>query len=112
MSKMTEEEFLEVARAAYRGEEVEIQYGKDETWFEESFFDKSSIYRIKPRKKPDHGVYKIYWRDGGSFVGVIGSLHNGDRWIACANWTAKDGNTPSGKFDWENISKLERLDDD
>jgi hypothetical protein len=36
-----------------------------------------------------HGVYRLYWRSGGCSLASVGSLHNGDRWFACANWTSE-----------------------
>ncbi len=35
-----------------------------------------------------HGLYRLYWKDGGSSLACVGSLHNGDRWFACTNWTS------------------------
>ncbi len=34
-----------------------------------------------------HGVYRVWWEDGGSSVGCVGSTYDGTRWLACANWT-------------------------
>lgn len=40
--------------------------------------------------KLDHGLYKIYWKDGGCSMASVGSLHSGKRWFAPTNWTSKD----------------------
>ena len=34
------------------------------------------------------GLYKVYWKSGGSSLASIGQMYNGDRWIAPCNWTA------------------------
>ena len=34
-----------------------------------------------------HGLYKIYWKSGGSSLASIGSLSCGARWFAPTNWT-------------------------
>lgn len=42
-------------------------------------------------QKLEHGVYRLYWSARSYSLASVGSLHNGDRWFACANWTSKDG---------------------
>lgn len=37
-------------------------------------------------KKLEHGLYRLYWKDGGSSLAAVGSSVNGDRWIAPINW--------------------------
>lgn len=42
--------------------------------------------------KLEHGLYRIYWRDGDAnetSIAAVGSLHDGTRWFAPTNWTAK-----------------------
>jgi hypothetical protein len=34
-----------------------------------------------------HGLYEVFWKSGGSSLAAVGSLHNGDRWLAPCNWT-------------------------
>jgi len=50
MSKMTEDEFLEVAREAWRGGEIEVRNPNGETWLPDTPFCPTCEYRIKPRK--------------------------------------------------------------
>ena len=38
-------------------------------------------------KKLWPGIYRVWWKGGGTSVAAIGKLHNGDAWIAPANWT-------------------------
>lgn len=45
--------------------------------------------------KLDHGLYKIYWKDGSCSMASVGSLHSGKRWFAPTNWTSKDHNIAS-----------------
>jgi hypothetical protein len=41
-------------------------------------------------KKLPHGLYRIYWKQGGSSLASMGSCYNGDRWFAPCNWTHSD----------------------
>lgn len=39
--------------------------------------------------KLQHGLYEIFWKEGGhSSLAAIGSLSNGDRWLAPCNWVS------------------------
>lgn len=42
----------------------------------------------------DHGIYEIHWKDGGTSIAAVGSLPNGERWLAPINWTIGQGNAP------------------
>jgi len=33
-----------------------------------------------------HGLYRVFWKEGGSSLAAVGSLANGDRWISPTNW--------------------------
>jgi len=33
-----------------------------------------------------HGLYKVFWSSGGFSLAAIGSLRDGQRWIAPTNW--------------------------
>ena len=50
-----------------------------------------------------HGIYRIYWKDGGSSLASVGSLSNGDRWFAPTNWIT----VPC--VDWRSVKRAERL---
>ena len=55
-------------------------------------------------QKLNHGVYRLYWSARTYSLASVGSLHNGDRWFACANWTRKDGEgIISFREDWESV---------
>lgn len=43
--------------------------------------------QTEARKLP-HGLYRIFWKEGGSSLAAMGSVYNGDRWIAPCNWTS------------------------
>lgn len=57
-------------------------------------------------QKLNHGVYRLYWSARTYSLASVGSLQNGDRWFACANWTSetKEGITGSGD-DWNSVVK-------
>ena len=40
-------------------------------------------------KKLGHGLFNLFWKDGGSSYAAVGSLHDGTRWFAPTNWTSK-----------------------
>ena len=56
----------------------------------------SPIFRGSELLSCPHGIYKIYWKSGGSSLASIGSMHNGERWIAPINWTSE--NDPTGRM--------------
>ncbi len=41
-----------------------------------------------------HGLYRLYWKAGGSSLAAVGSTYNGVRWFAPANWTAPNAKHP------------------
>lgn len=64
-------------------------------------------------KELRHGLYRIYWKKkegGGTSVASVGNLHDGQKWIAPTNWTAKVGENPTafGKI-WDKVKKVELI---
>lgn len=57
-------------------------------------------------QKLKHGVYRLYWSARTYSLASVGSLHDGSRWFACANWTSEteEGVTGSGD-DWNSVVK-------
>ena len=55
------------------------------------------------------GVYRIFWKSGGSSVASVGQLHNGDRWIAPANWTSQFPGTMGSTDYWKQIDRVELI---
>jgi len=55
------------------------------------------------------GVYRIFWRDGGSSVGVIGMTYSGLNWMACSNWTARDEKHPKTTTDLADVERVELI---
>ena len=51
----------------------------------------------------DHGLYVIFWKDGGSSLASVGSNAAGRRWFAPTNWVS----TPW--FDWRKILRVRRI---
>ena len=49
-----------------------------------------------------HGVFRLFWKDGGNSVAAVGSLHDGTPWFAPSNWTGK---TSGGiaSTDWRKV---------
>lgn len=54
---------------------------------------------------PDHGLFRVYWKSGGTSLAAVGITADGGRWLAPINWTA-----PSCPFqEWDHIDHLERV---
>lgn len=57
-------------------------------------------------KKLQHGIYRLWWKDGGSSLAAVGVLHDGKRWYAPTNWTsATEAGIACTKW-----AKVERVD--
>lgn len=41
---------------------------------------------VEESQQLDHGIYRIFWRDGGSSVASVGSAADGTRWFMPSNW--------------------------
>ncbi len=59
--------------------------------------------------KMKHGLYRIHWKSGGSSLASVGSMHNGDRWIAPTNWTSDSNPTGLLKDKVDDIKRMELL---
>lgn len=57
-----------------------------------------------------HGLYKVYWKDGGTSLASVGSMSDGSRWIAPCNWiNTPPGNEWSGESVWKAVEKVKCL---
>lgn len=67
------------------------------------------VSNLDSRKVP-LGVYKVWWKSGGSSVGVIAEDSRGVRYIHCANWIVNDG--PIARLDKfeDGIIKMELIE--
>ena len=54
--------------------------------------------------KLQHGIYRIYWKRGGSSLASLGSNFKGDRWIAPTNWISG-----SSSSHWRLVDRVEFL---
>jgi hypothetical protein len=51
---------------------------------------KAATVTQEEAQKLEHGLYRIYWLDSDDLsIASVGSLHDGTRWFAPTNWTAK-----------------------
>lgn len=66
----------------------------------------------KDVQKLCHGVYRLYWDEESYSLASVGSLHDGDRWFACTNWTtSKEGGKLIGfGSDWLSVEKVELIE--
>lgn len=56
----------------------------------------------------DHGLYRLFWKGGGTSLASVGSLHDGQHWFAPTNWTSV---TAGGiaSTDWAKVAKVEKI---
>lgn len=48
------------------------------------------------------GIYRIFWKSGGSSVAAVGCTRSGDKWIAPLNWVR-----PSEDMDiWDEVESV------
>ncbi len=50
-----------------------------------------------------NGLYRLFWKSGGSSLAAVGRNHYGDTWYAPTNWV-----TPIGVY-WEDVSRVEAI---
>lgn len=54
---------------------------------------------------PDNGLYRVFWKSGGSSLASIGVTDDGGRWLAPTNWAK-----PTIPFtQWDRIARLDRI---
>lgn len=58
----------------------------------------------------DHGLYRVYWKSGGSSLASVGSDDSGKRWLAPTNWILSDTKliTDYQKV-WRHVEKMELI---
>ena len=56
----------------------------------------------------EHGLYRLFWKSGGTSLASVGSLYDGTHWFAPTNWTSP---TAGGiaSTDWRKIDKVEPI---
>ncbi len=56
-----------------------------------------------------HGVYRLFWKGGGSSVAAVGSLHDGAAWYAPSNWVSA---TPTGVAStvWNRVERVQLIE--
>ncbi len=63
---------------------------------------------MKKRKVQElnHGLYKIYWKSGGSSLASVGSDRGGARWMAPVNWVSP---ISSHADHWKAVRKIKLI---
>lgn len=51
----------------------------------------------------EHGIYRIFWKDGGHSLASVGSDSHGKRWFAPTNWVTVPWS------DWSAVERVELL---
>ena len=50
------------------------------------------------------GLYRVFWKSGGSSLAAVGMDYVGNRWLAPTNWV-----TPSPAGHWRLVDRVERI---
>jgi hypothetical protein len=56
------------------------------------------------------GVYRIFWKSGGSSVAAVGFDYKGNRWIAPCNWITLPVSVPDGTKAWRAVERVELIE--
>jgi hypothetical protein len=59
-------------------------------------------------QKLHNGVYRIYWKSGGTSVAAVGRTPKGSCWIAPTNWVSGSTDDLS---EWHKIERVEMITD-
>lgn len=62
----------------------------------------------KDVKQLEPGLYRIYWRDGGSSLASVGMEADGARWLAPTNWVVP-ATSSQAKKNWQKVVRVEKL---
>jgi hypothetical protein len=54
--------------------------------------------------KLKHGLYRVFWKEGGSSLAAVGSGPDGRRWLAATNWI-----NIASRFDWSLVHHVEPI---
>lgn len=49
------------------------------------------------------GIYRLWWKDGGSSLAAVGITTDGKRWFAPTNWVRPDSNGAH----WRDVRRAE-----
>tara|TARA_Y100000310_G_C20598360_1_gene771697 strand:+ start:227 stop:601 length:375 start_codon:yes stop_codon:yes gene_type:complete len=73
-----------------------------------AFIDGAEEKEIEPPRAL--GLYRIFWKSGGTSLASVGQTHDGTRWFAPCNWTGKNENPLVASTDWKLVSRFELID--
>ncbi len=55
------------------------------------------------------GLYRVYWKSGGSSLAAVGNLHDGTRWLAPCNWTSVSPQGIATANYWKQVKYVEKI---
>jgi hypothetical protein len=55
------------------------------------------------------GVYRVFWKGGGTSVAAMGQLYDGRKWLVPANWTSESPAKIATTHHWRLIERLELI---
>lgn len=65
--------------------------------------------KIGDVQKLRHGLYRVYWKSGGSSLASVGSFASGQRWFAPTNWISLVTEESAARL-WKSIKRVESLE--
>jgi hypothetical protein len=65
-----------------------------------------SVFGKDDVPKLSNGLYRLYWRNGGSSLAAVGRLRDGSVWHAPCNWTDCNKST-----DWSGVVRVEPIEE-
>lgn len=69
----------------------------------------------KDVQKLQHGLYIIFWKEGGYSLASVGSTNSGKRWMAPINWVTSDDHGfsagSSKRSTWKWVTRVQLIAD-
>lgn len=67
------------------------------------------LWRLTLKKKDyreiENGLYRVFWKKGGSSLAAVGTCIDGSRWLAPTNWVS----ATTVERHWRRISHVEQI---
>jgi hypothetical protein len=56
------------------------------------------------------GVYRLFWKQGGSSLAAVGQLHDGTHWFAPSNWSSKNVQAVGWTDKWRQVETAQPIE--
>jgi hypothetical protein len=65
--------------------------------------------KLEDVRKLECGLYRVFWKVGGTSLAAVGYFSNGDRWIAPCNWVVLAESLEDWKKIWRKLRSVELI---